>query len=383
MASINVSNTNFSGARSDPSAEVHSDAGAGPAPSTRDAAHERTTDAGADPSQGSSEMADAYRAACRSLDRQDHRAGQEGHGEHGDGVAHGRKKRARIKHGDVAPAFNPLVAAKPVPRHKASFFSSVVRGKNGVEGGEAKSKDRSKLHRSTNDPDVLDPSGQTKARLPVPTANAQRPAGIGQSRSNATLTLHASMEHGLKPGGNPNERRSPNGAARTNETVGKSGKAATVMDRTDKDILRSSKQNAQPSSDPAAVNAAHWQAPNTPGLANAPAASTFGRGRPASTWQGAQAAGAEGGGPADRADTSLNYRFTSWRGQPDVSIRVDEQQRAYFVQAKSDRDRIEAAMQRHVDALAPDTRLYFDAQRDDGQQHRSPWSEQQDEADEQ
>jgi hypothetical protein len=82
------------------------------------------------------------------------------------------------------------------------------------------------------------------------------------------------------------------------------------------------------------------------------------------------------------AGTLLNYRFMSWHGQPSVSIRLDEDNKAYSVRAISESQRIEAALQEHAGSLASDVHLQFEGGCGDDARSQSGASSNDDEAEE-
>ncbi|ONC26347.1 hypothetical protein AQ914_04505 [Burkholderia pseudomallei] len=82
-------------------------------------------------------------------------------------------------------------------------------------------------------------------------------------------------------------------------------------------------------------------------------------------------------------DTSLNYRFATWQGQPNVNVRVQAQQQAFVLTATSEHQHVQQAMQQHADTLSADMKLQFDRESGDGRDERSAGDQQRSEAEEQ
>lgn len=83
--------------------------------------------------------------------------------------------------------------------------------------------------------------------------------------------------------------------------------------------------------------------------------------------------------------TQVRYSFKTWDGQPAVRLQFDASQAAHVVTAHSSHERVQTAMERSVDQLAPGLSVEFERQPTDDDGGRSPWgrSRQEQETDEQ
>lgn len=88
------------------------------------------------------------------------------------------------------------------------------------------------------------------------------------------------------------------------------------------------------------------------------------------------------GAPLD-SGTLLQYRFRSWHDQPSVSIRLSERNGERTLNATTDSERAEEALQQHSSALLLDAPLQFDDGHFDGERQGTGSSRQGRESDEQ